>query len=669
MEIYLPSIIYPTHITFLKRKEKIINIIITINKTSQLTISISQFLPYKKSSIFNIPPQNYNLLNINFQKLSIEFYLNHNNNLSQKSNHFIIENESGFINYNRILSNCQNLLFLNHRQKLKIINHNNTLYLLKPKYEPKYDFQIILNNLNLLKEKEIIQLKRENNTTAFLIKIEKLQSNNNTNLIFNFNQQNLFKEWTHKLTQNLKLDDEKLILKFHYSNTHIFITINEQISFLLNKTNFKHFDFKNITTSIHEAILMLPEQEQIIFNQNDKIKKPIQFWIDKKQINPNTTLFQIINLNDTSNPINLPNLRKEYQNKLNQKWTEEINNSTIQNFCLFNLNPIKKILYFSRGYGRHRFGWDFVCKEVFLKYFADDPEGILLDPFIEATFLWKIEKNDFHYSTPWIGFIHSAPTTPTWYNSSKNSLFDLITNLNFQKSLPFCQGLIVLSNHLKNHLEEQLKFILNFNIPIYSILHPSGIPTSLFNIKNYEKNSILHIGLHLRNFGSFYLLPTNIKKYMIIPTEINWKDDVYYFIFDEIKKSIPHFNLSIYQFKQEITCYEKHLTNDTLYDQLLSNHIIFCDFYDSSANNLIVECIMSQTPILVNKNPAIVEYLGENYPFFFETLNEASQKATNEELIKETFYYLKTRQELININKFKHDWAKITNSIQLNLQK
>jgi hypothetical protein len=44
------------------------------------------------------------------------------------------------------------------------------------------------------------------------------------------------------------------------------------------------------------------------------------------------------------------------------------------------------------------------------------------------------------------------------------------------------------------------------------------------------------------------------------------------------------------------------------------------DLYDATSNNAIVECIIRNTPIIVNKLPGVVDYLGENYPLYFNIL-------------------------------------------------
>ena len=648
MEILLPDNFQNIYILFQKRQSRIIKLDIKKNNNGY-ELEICQFIGNKKEYIKR------KLILLTLSSINIDFNKNKFKINISDTEIFNIKNKNGFVYFNRIISNYENLKFFNFRQKTQKINEKTFLYFLKEKYEPKYDFQFIINNLNLINNNEIICGKRENNTFAFYLKIKK----NDKLFNFSFNNQDDNGNWWKKIEYSLNLLDEKLHLKFHKSKAYFCLTINDQKTFIIPLNFFFNLNYFDIVSSIHEAIVMLPDEEQVIFN--DQPKKPIRYWIDKKRYDDKISVFQFIYFENKSQ--NLEILRKNYQVSLAEKWDL---NKKINNFSLYNLNPIKKILYFSRGYGRHRFGWDYVCKEVFLKYMADDPEGLLLDPFIEATFLWKmkISQGDFYYNKPWIGFVHSSPTTPVWYNSSNNSLMDLINNKNFKRSLPNCKGLIVLSNHLKNELDYRLKYLHNISIPIFNIYHPSGKPTKIFNINNYEKDSVLHIGLHLRNFGSFYLLDKSLKKYLIVPTEINWKDDVYYFIFEEIKKSILDFEITIDDFKKEINCFEKHNINDNEYDNLLSKHILFCDFYDSSANNLIVECIMSQTPILVNKNPAIIEYLGDEYPFYFNDIEDANKKLKDEELIIKTFNYLKSRQNLISINSFKEKWADITNKLE-----
>ena len=82
------------------------------------------------------------------------------------------------------------------------------------------------------------------------------------------------------------------------------------------------------------------------------------------------------------------------------------------------------------------------------------------------------------------------------------------------------------------------------------------------------------------------------------------------------------------------------VTNEE-YDYLMSSSVVFLDLYDSSANNVVIECVASNTPILINKIDAVVEYLGEDYPLYFNDLNHAVQLLSNTNNIIKAHTYLK----------------------------
>ena len=48
------------------------------------------------------------------------------------------------------------------------------------------------------------------------------------------------------------------------------------------------------------------------------------------------------------------------------------------------------------------------------------------------------------------------------------------------------------------------------------------------------------------------------------------------------------------------------------------------------------------TPLLINPLPGVIEYLGADYPLYFETLAEAAAKALDTSLLLETHEYLKS---------------------------
>ena len=76
------------------------------------------------------------------------------------------------------------------------------------------------------------------------------------------------------------------------------------------------------------------------------------------------------------------------------------------------------------------------------------------------------------------------------------------------------------------------------------------------------------------------------------------------------------------------------------YDILLSKNIVFVDLFDASANNTVLECIIRNTPIIINKLPSVVEYLGTDYPLYFNNLDEVKNILNNDTLILKAHEYL-----------------------------
>lgn len=87
--------------------------------------------------------------------------------------------------------------------------------------------------------------------------------------------------------------------------------------------------------------------------------------------------------------------------------------------------------------------------------------------------------------------------------------------------------------------------------------------------------------------------------------------------------TIRQLNATIKRNYQSVTPIAQ-LSNDD-YDKLLSSSVVFLKLEDAAAVNTIIECIIRNTPIIVNRLPATVEYLGADYPLFYNHINEVSK--------------------------------------------
>ena len=78
--------------------------------------------------------------------------------------------------------------------------------------------------------------------------------------------------------------------------------------------------------------------------------------------------------------------------------------------------------------------------------------------------------------------------------------------------------------------------------------------------------------------------------------------------------------------------YIDYVTNDK-YDDLLTSSVVFLKLWDCSAVNTVIECIARNTPIVVNRLPAVEEVLGADYPGLWDTLEQAAAICEDDAII------------------------------------
>jgi len=278
------------------------------------------------------------------------------------------------------------------------------------------------------------------------------------------------------------------------------------------------------------------------------------------------------------------------------------------------------------NYGNHRSGWSYAIQCLAKLH---NPRGVKIDTFIERTFFWHPQGIKPHQE-PWIGFIHVPPNVPDWFMYEQSN-DRIIQSEAFQRSVPYCRGLFVLSDYHKRSLEKKL------DLPINNLLFPTETPRLKWSWKRFEANSekkIIQVGWWLRKLHSIFLLNTGqYKKIFLDPANPHLK-------------ALLSKEATILRKERKVTSDLYHqaeripFLDNAEYDLLLSKNIVMIDLYDASANNTVIECIARNTPLLVNPIEGVVEYLGKDYPFYFESLDEAAAKAENLDLVHQAHRFL-----------------------------
>jgi len=321
---------------------------------------------------------------------------------------------------------------------------------------------------------------------------------------------------------------------------------------------------------------------------------------------------------------------------------------TQESFALKVSNPNGRINLSSQiTFNSHRSGWKYAIDALTPLH---NKEGVLFDGFLENNFAWHLEEyrregKRVPYREPWVGFFHNPQNMPPWF-FNQFSLQNIIAGKEFQESLNECLGLFSLSEYQAEYLRQAT------GKKVISLIHPTEIPDRVFDYEKFLNNKnkkIVNIGYWLRKLNSIFALPipcgNEYNKIRLIPYSASRPMET---IDELVNKEKKLYDIEIEGMYIENTTTKSSLSNED-YDQLLSENVIFLDLYDSSANNAIIECIARATPLLVNPLPAVVEYLGKDYPLYYDSLEEAAEKVENFDLVKAAHEYLRdceTRQKL-----------------------
>ncbi|HKX30616.1 MAG TPA: glycosyltransferase [Blastocatellia bacterium] len=275
---------------------------------------------------------------------------------------------------------------------------------------------------------------------------------------------------------------------------------------------------------------------------------------------------------------------------------------------------LDKPIYWKNHYG----GWREVVQ--LLTETLHTPDGTRLVTAVEDEFYEDHEHYSGPIREPWTGFIHQVPQQYLEFPDLER----LIKLDAWRESLEFCQGLWTLTEYQKNFLLDS-----GIKVPIAKVQYPISTPPETFSFERFVRNRrkrLACIGEFLRNFQAIYDVQAQGYHKIIIRS-----DEI-----DELMRKLKVVeNDSVASFSW--------LSNEE-YDKLLAENLVFLNLFDAGAVTTVIECIMRGTPVVINKVGGVPEYLGEEYPLYYETLDEATAKISNLDLIEEAASYLKRHE-------------------------
>jgi len=283
-------------------------------------------------------------------------------------------------------------------------------------------------------------------------------------------------------------------------------------------------------------------------------------------------------------------------------------NSTLDNSLVnYNKEKIKLLRTPSDniiGKGLHRSGWPYTIKKLDE---INSEDGILLDDFVEQNFCYS---QGTVYKQDWIGIFHHPPFPPEFSND-REKMVNYLNTPEFKESAKHLKLAIVLSKYHKEELEKHL------SCPVVYIPHPVEGDFQKWSIKNWNSNktkSIVQIGVYLRNTQLINQIPDikNVSKLRL------WSNMEWINKYDElVKKFWDNKGRKFFG-----NSFDLFFMPASSFDKKLASNVVVMEMFDASASNGVLDCIIRNTPIIINRHKAVEEYLGADYPLYFDNPEE-----------------------------------------------
>jgi hypothetical protein len=303
------------------------------------------------------------------------------------------------------------------------------------------------------------------------------------------------------------------------------------------------------------------------------------------------------------------------------------------------------------------------------------------------------------YTNYWVGFFHHTFEVEF---APANSCFNVFSKPVFIESLVLCKGIYCLTEYLAEQLRENLSRVGYPDIKVNSLHHPTIFVDEKFTMEKFMGNKsrgLINVGSWYRNPITIYrignLLSSDLVTFKILRGKLmdgNFPPDSIMMksvdgkIISDFNKWTTYFARYIDESPDSFSSNLKGVINDCLLQEntidirshgdvdlikdfldkisvinTLSNdeldlmygcNIIFLDLVDSSAVNTILECIVRETPVLINKIPPTIELLGENYPLMYDSLEDIESLLTIDKIGEATEFMKNMDKNIYKIDTF-----------------
>ncbi|MBN1833585.1 MAG: hypothetical protein JW896_15895, partial [Deltaproteobacteria bacterium] len=239
-------------------------------------------------------------------------------------------------------------------------------------------------------------------------------------------------------------------------------------------------------------------------------------------------------------------------------------------------------------------------------------------------------------SEDWIGFLHTPQHLPKFWLETIRSYGikrESILNIEYlDRYRHHCKGIITFS---QNHAQMLQKLSgLNIKKVTYPLIN-TKTRWSWKRFKNNPHKKIIQIGWWLQRMHAIYMLPESDYEKVYIKNFSSFADEV----FEKERKEAEQKRTFSGSMEHSVSHIEKASRRE--YFNILKENIAFVHYHDVTLPGLVLDCIATGTPVLVNALPSVLEYLGKDYPLYYYSYADAIEKAKDDTLIRKAHDHLK----------------------------
>ena len=244
----------------------------------------------------------------------------------------------------------------------------------------------------------------------------------------------------------------------------------------------------------------------------------------------------------------------------------------------------------------------------------------------------------------WTAIAHVPSRFPKWMINTevyKPFTKNLFASTAWKRAGKRCKVIFTYSEDYAESLASQTE------IKIIALKHPLPKIANKWSWEAFEANKnkqIIQSGWWLGRMHAIHLLPESDYSKLWIRNPGQGMDTVFAAERDHLKERMMFFD----HMDKSVTVSDELPPRE--YEKHLCANIAFVHYYDVSSPDLLLHCIASHTPILINALPAVREYLGDDYPLYYYFYKDAVDKASDFTLVRKAHEYLNKLSQEMNVN-------------------